>query len=175
MIASFAGKHPSIPTSAFIAPGAHIIGNVMLGENSSVWFGAVLRGDVNKITIGEFTNVQDGTVIHVTKGGHSTIIGARVTIGHKAILHACTVGNDCLIGMGSILLDGVEIGEGSVVAAGALVTPGKKFPPGSMILGSPAKLVRPLRPDERAEMIDYGWRNYRDLAAEYRVGYRVHP
>jgi carbonic anhydrase/acetyltransferase-like protein (isoleucine patch superfamily) len=175
MIASFGTKSPVIPPSSFIAPGAHIIGDVTLGENSSVWFGAVIRGDVNKITIGDYTNVQDNVVIHVTNGGHATHIGARVTIGHKAVLHACTVGNDCLIGMGSVILDGVEIGDGSVVAAGALVTPGKKFPPGSMILGSPAKAVRQVRPEERAEMIDQGWRNYHGYVEEYRKSFRVHP
>ncbi|MGZ3650918.1 MAG: gamma carbonic anhydrase family protein [Bdellovibrionota bacterium] len=175
MIASVYGKNPLIPPSAWIAPSADVLGDVTLGEHASIWFGAVVRGDVNKITIGDYTNVQDGTVIHVTQGGHSTIIGARVTIGHKALLHACTVGNDCLIGMGAILLDGVEIGDGSVVAAGALVTPGKKFPPGSMIMGSPAKAVRPVRPEERAGMIDHGWRNYYAYVQEYRKSFRVHP
>jgi carbonic anhydrase/acetyltransferase-like protein (isoleucine patch superfamily) len=173
MIASFGTKSPQIPASSFLAPGSFVIGDVTLGEHSSVWFGAVIRGDVNKITIGDYTNVQDNVVIHVTNGGNATHIGARVTIGHKAVLHACTVGNDCLIGMGSVILDGVEIGDGSVVAAGALVTPGKKFPPGSMILGSPAKAVRPVRPEERAEMIDQGWRSYHGYVEEYRKSFRV--
>jgi carbonic anhydrase/acetyltransferase-like protein (isoleucine patch superfamily) len=150
------------------------MGDVTLGEHVSVWFGAVVRGDVNKITIGNYSNVQDGTVIHVTQGGHSTHIGERVTIGHKALLHACSVGNDCLIGMGAILLDGVEIGDGSIVAAGALVTPGKKFPPGSMILGSPAKAVRSVKAEERALMIDQGWKNYFGYVQEYRKSFRAH-
>ena len=174
MIASVFGKDPKISPTAWIAPSADVLGDVTLGENVSIWFGAVVRGDVNHIVIGDSTNVQDGTVIHVTQGGHPTIIGQRVTIGHKALLHACTVGDDCLIGMGSILLDGVEIGAGSIVGAGALVTPGKKFPPGSMILGSPAKVVRPVKPEERAAMIDQGCRNYLSYVEKYRSGFRPH-
>lgn len=174
MIASVFGKNPSIPPSAWIAPSADVMGEVILGEHVSIWFGAVVRGDVNSITIGDYTNVQDGTVIHVTQGGHCTVIGKRVTIGHKALLHACTVGDDCLIGMGAILLDGVEIGAGSVVAAGALVTPGKKFPPGSMIMGAPAKAVRQVQPAERMEMIDQGWKNYHSYVQEYRSSFRTH-
>ncbi len=174
MIASVFGHDPVIPPSAWIAPSADVMGNVTLGEHVSIWFGAVVRGDVNKITIGEYTNIQDGTVIHVTHEGHATHIGARVTVGHKALLHACTVGNDCLVGMGAILLDGVEVGDGSVVAAGALLTPGKKYPPGSLILGSPAKAVRQITPKERAEMIDQGWKNYHGYVQQYQDGWRVH-
>jgi carbonic anhydrase/acetyltransferase-like protein (isoleucine patch superfamily) len=174
MIASVFGKNPKIASSAWIAPSADVLGDVTLGEHASIWFGAVVRGDVNHIVIGDYTNVQDGTVIHVTQGGCPTIIGTRVTIGHKALLHACTVGDDCLIGMGSILLDGVEVGAGSVVGAGALVTPGKKFPPGSMILGAPAKAVRTVKPEERAGMIDHGWRNYHAYVQEYLRTFRPH-
>lgn len=174
MIASVFGKDPKISPTAWVARSADVLGDVTLGEHVSVWFNAVVRGDVNHVVIGDYTNVQDGTVIHVTHGGLPTIIGKRVTIGHKALLHACTVGDDCLIGMGAILLDGAEIGEGSVVAAGALVTSGKKFPPGSMIMGSPAKVVRALRPEERAVMIDQGWRNYHDYVEEYRKSHREH-
>lgn len=173
MIASISGKSPIIPASAWIAPSADVMGEVTLGEHVSVWFGAVLRGDVHSIHIGDYTNVQDGTVIHVTHGGCNTVIGKRVTIGHKALIHACTVGDDCLIGMGSIMLDGVEVGAGSVVAAGALLTPGKKYPPGSMIIGSPAKAVRPLRPEERALMIDQGWKNYHGYVQEYRKSFQI--
>ncbi len=174
MIASVFGKNPVIPPSAWIAPSADVLGDVTLGEHVSIWFGAVARGDVNKITIGDYTNIQDGTVIHVTHGGHATHIGKRVTIGHKALLHACTIGDDCLIGMGSILLDGVEVGSGSIVAAGALLTPGKKYPPGSMILGAPAKVVRPVKPEERLEMIDQGWKNYHGYVQEYLQSFRAH-
>ena len=174
MIASVFGKNPQLDPTAWIAGSADVLGDVTLGEHVSVWYGAVVRGDVNYIRIGDYTNVQDGTVIHVTQGGHPTIIGKRVTIGHKALLHACTVGDDCLIGMGSILLDGVEIGAGSIVGAGALVTPGKKFPPGSLILGSPAKAVRTVTEKERAEMIDQGWKNYHSYVAEYRKSFREH-
>ena len=173
MIASINGKSPIIPASAWIAPSADVMGDVTLGEHVSVWFGTVLRGDVHSIHIGDYTNVQDGTVIHVTHGGCNTVIGKRVTIGHKALIHACSVGDDCLIGMGSIMLDGVEVGSGSVVAAGALLTPGKKFPPNSMIMGSPAKAVRPLRPEERAYMIDQGWKNYHSYVQHYRNGFRI--
>jgi gamma-carbonic anhydrase len=175
MIASIAGKSPIIPASAWVAPSADIMGDVTLGEHVSVWFGVVIRGDVNSIRIGDYTNVQDGTVIHVTQGGCNTVIGKRVTIGHKALIHACSVGDDCLIGMGSIMLDGVEVGSGSVVAAGALLTPGKKFPPNSMILGSPAKAVRELRPEERASMIDQGWKNYHSYVQEYRKSFKILP
>jgi len=173
LIATISGKFPIIPASAWVAPSADVMGDVTLGEHVSVWFGAVVRGDVHSIHIGDYTNVQDGTVIHVTHGGYNTVIGKRVTIGHKALIHACTVGDDCLIGMGSIMLDGVEVGAGSVVAAGALLTPGKKFPPNSMILGSPAKAVRLLRPEERAAMIDQGWKNYHSYVQEYRKSFRI--
>ncbi len=173
MIANVFGKTPKISTSAWVAPSADVMGDVTLGEHVSVWFGAVIRGDVNDILIGDYTNVQDGTVIHVTHGGCNTVIGKRVTIGHKALIHACTIGDDCLIGMGSILLDGVEVGSGSVVAAGALLTPGKKYPPNSMIMGYPAKAVRQISAEERAEMIDQGWKNYFNYMQEYRTNFRI--
>lgn len=173
MIANVFGKTPKISTSAWVAPSADVMGDVTLGEHVSVWFGAVIRGDVNDILIGDYTNVQDGTVIHVTHGGCNTVVGKRVTIGHKALIHACTIGDDCLIGMGSILLDGVEVGSGSVVAAGALLTPGKKYPPNSMIMGYPAKAVRQISAEERAEMIDQGWKNYFNYMQEYRTNFRI--
>lgn len=172
MIASVFGKTPRIAATAWVAPSADVMGDVTLGDHVSVWFGAVLRGDVHNIVIGEYTNVQDGTVIHVTQGGCNTVIGKRVTIGHKALIHACSIGDDCLIGMGSILLDGVEVGSGSVVAAGALLTPGKKFPPNSMIMGHPAKAVREITAKERAEMIDQGWKNYHSYIERFRDGFR---
>ena len=172
MIASVFGKSPQISPTAWIAPSADVLGDVTLGDDVSVWFGAVLRGDVNHIVVGARSNVQDGTVIHVTNGGNPTLIGERVTIGHNVTLHACTIGDDCLIGMGSVILDEVEVGAGSIVAAGALLTPGKKYPPGSLILGSPAKAARPVRPEERAEMIDQGWKNYLEYTEKYRKSFR---
>lgn len=173
MIAECFGKKPTIPASAWIADSANVMGDVTLGEHVSIWFQAVARGDVHWIKIGDYTNVQDGSVLHVTNGVSPLTIGKRVTIGHKALLHGCTVGDDCLIGMGAILLDDVEVGSGSVVAAGALLPPGKKYPPNSLIKGAPAKAVRTLTPEEQKEMIDQGWRNYHAYVAEYRKNYRV--
>lgn len=173
MIAACFGKEPKIPASAWIAPSADVMGDVTLGEHTSIWFQAVVRGDVHWIKIGDHTNVQDGSVLHVTNGRFPLTIGSRVTIGHKALLHGCTVGDDCLIGMGAILLDDVEVGSGSVVAAGALLPPGKKYPPNSLILGSPAKAVRTLTPEQQRELIEIGWKNYVKYVAEYRKEFRV--
>jgi carbonic anhydrase/acetyltransferase-like protein (isoleucine patch superfamily) len=171
MIANVFGKKPNIPQSAWIAGSADVLGDVTLGEHTSIWYQAVVRGDVHWIKIGSHTNVQDGSVLHVTNGKFPLSIGSRVTIGHKALLHGCTVGDDCLIGMGAILLDGVEVGSGSVVAAGALLPPGKKYPPNSLILGSPAKVIRNLSAQEQSEMIDQGWKNYHSYVAEYRKSF----
>ncbi len=172
MIAEVMGKSPKIPASAFVVDSADVLGDVTLGEHVSIWFQAVVRGDVHWIRIGDYTNVQDGSILHVTNGLFPLSIGARVTIGHKALLHGCTIGNDCLIGMGAIILDGVEVGDGCVVAAGALLTPGKKFPAGYLVKGSPAQAVRPLEPKERANMIDKGWQNYHSYTAEYRKTFK---
>ena len=143
----FKDDTPKIHESCFVAPSASIIGQCDLAKDVNVWFGAVLRGDVNKISIGEGTNVQDLSMLHVIEE-IPLIIGKHVTIGHSVVLHACTVGDGSLIGMQSCLLDGCEIGKNSLVAAGSLVPPGKKFPDNSMIMGNPAKVVRELRPDE---------------------------
>ena len=140
---------PTIDASAFVAPGADLIGDVTLAEESSVWFQTVLRADINRIVIGPRSNIQDGAVIHLADD-FGTHVGELVTVGHKAILHACTVGDEVLVGMGAIVLDGAEIGPRSIIGAGALVTGGKKFPGGSLILGSPAKVVRTLSLDEQA-------------------------
>lgn len=172
MIAEVMGKKPVIPASVFIADGADVLGDVTIGEHASIWYQAVVRGDVHWIKIGEYTNVQDACILHVSNGTAPLSIGARVTIGHKALLHGCTVGDDCLIGMGSILLDGVEVGDGSVVAAGALLPPGKKYPAGSLIKGAPAQAVRQVTPEERKNMIDQGWRNYHAYVQEYRKSFR---
>ncbi len=142
------GFTPQIEEEVFVADGAQIIGDVRIGHGSSVWFNTTLRGDVMPIHIGKETNIQDGSVLHGTYGKFACEVGDRVTIGHTVVLHGCKIGNTCLIGMGSIVMDGAEIGERSVVGAGSLVTEGKKFPPGSLIVGRPAVLKRPLNEDE---------------------------
>lgn len=140
---------PLVPSSAYIAPGAIVVGAVELGEQSSIWFTSVLRGDINRIIVGEQSNVQDGCVLHVNDT-HPCILGNRVTVGHRAVVHACTVGDEVLIGMGAIILDGAVIGARSVIAAGALVAKGKIIPEGSLVVGSPAKVIRALTEEEQA-------------------------
>jgi len=140
---------PTIHASAFVAPGAVIVGDVTLGEESSVWYQSVLRADINRIVIGPRSNVQDGCVVHLADD-YGVTVGELVTVGHKAILHACTIADEVLIGMGAIILDGAEIGARSIIGAGALVTGGKKIPPGSLVLGSPGKVVRSLSLEEQA-------------------------
>lgn len=139
---------PSVHDSVFIAPGAVVIGAVVLGAESSIWFGSVLRGDVNRIFVGAQSNVQDGSVLHVSDD-HACILGDRVTVGHRAVVHACTVEDEVLVGMGAIILDGAHIGARSTIAAGALVTKNMKVPPGSLVMGSPAKIVRQLSAEEQ--------------------------
>ena len=141
--------NPRIHETAFIAPGADLIGDVTIEAEASVWFQTVLRGDINRIVIGPRSNIQDGAVVHLADD-YGAYVGELVTVGHKAILHACTIGDEVLVGMGAIVLDGAEIGARSIIGAGALVTGGKKFPPGSLILGSPAKVVRTLSLEEQA-------------------------
>jgi carbonic anhydrase/acetyltransferase-like protein (isoleucine patch superfamily) len=145
----FLDTPPSIHASAFVAPGATVIGDVTLAVESSVWPAAVLRGDINRIVIGPRSNVQDGAIVHLADE-FGTFVGELVTVGHKAVLHACTVGDEVLVGMGAIVLDGAEIGARSIIGAGALVTSGKKIPPGSLVLGSPGKVVRTLSAGEQA-------------------------
>lgn len=149
--------HPVIHPTAFIAPNATLLGDVTIGEDASVWYNTVLRGDINRIVIGKGSNVQDGSVLHLS-ADYGCLIGDYVTVGHMAMLHACTIGDECLIGMGSIILDGAEIGERSIIGAGALVTQGKKIPPGSMVLGSPAKVVRALTNDEQSGLREWAER-----------------
>jgi gamma-carbonic anhydrase len=139
---------PAIHPTAFVAPGADLIGDVTLAEESSVWFQTVLRGDINRIVIGPRSNVQDGAVVHLADD-YGAFVGELATVGHKAILHACTIADEVLVGMGAIVLDGAEIGARSIIGAGALVTGGKKIPPGSLVLGSPAKIVRTLSLEEQ--------------------------
>ncbi len=147
-IAHFLGQEPDIHPTAFVAPGATVVGAVTLGEEASVWFHASLRGDINAIVVGPRSNIQDGAVIHVADA-YSAHIGELVTVGHQAIVHACTVDDEVLVGMGAIILDGAEIGARSIIGAGALITGGKKIPPGSLVLGSPAQVVRSLSLDEQ--------------------------
>lgn len=148
-VAQFLGAAPTIHPTAFVAPGAVVIGDVTLAEESSVWPTAVLRGDINRIVIGSGSNVQDGAVVHLADE-FGTFVGEFVTVGHRAILHACTVDAEVLIGMGAIVLDGATIGARSIIGAGALVTGGTTIPPGSLVLGSPGKVVRTLSADEQA-------------------------
>lgn len=140
---------PSVPPSVFIAPGAIVLGGVEIGQDSSVWYTAVLRGDINRIVLGEQTNVQDGSVLHVSDD-FACVLGDRVTVGHRAVVHACTVGHEVLVGMGAVILDGAQIGPRSIIAAGALVTKGTVIPAGSLVVGSPARVVRALTPEEMA-------------------------
>ena len=157
---------PVIGEGVYIAKSADIIGEVEIADDASIWFNVVLRGDVEKISIGKGSNVQDGTVIHTTLDKYPTVIGDNVTIGHNAMLHGCKVNDNVLIGIGSIVLDNSEIGENSIVAAGSLVPPGKKFPPCSLIMGSPAKVVKTLGEEDIA-----GIKNYADRYIAYKNMY----
>ncbi len=169
MIEAYGALTPSLHPSAWVHAGAHVMGDVVLHERVSVWPGTVLRGDQGRITIGADSNVQDGSVSHGT-GGRSTVnIGARVTVGHRVILHGCSVDDDVLVGMGAILLDFCHIESWCIVGAGALVPGGMRIPTGSLVLGSPARVVRTLRESDR-EMIKHGCAEYLRLSATYRAG-----
>ncbi|PLY01495.1 MAG: gamma carbonic anhydrase family protein [Desulfuromonas sp.] len=150
MLHMYQGVAPKLDDSVFRVGSAEIIGDVEIGAGSSLWFHVVIRGDVNYIRVGERTNIQDGTVIHVTHEKHPTIIGDDVTVGHNATLHGCTIGNRCLIGMGAVVLDGAVVEDDAMVAAGALVTPGTKVPSGTLYAGAPAKYMRHLSAEEVA-------------------------
>jgi carbonic anhydrase/acetyltransferase-like protein (isoleucine patch superfamily) len=158
---------PRVHATAFVADSAHVIGDVELAEDTSVWFCSVVRADVNVIRIGRGTNIQDATVMHVNRGGQPTIVGDFVTVGHAARLHGCRIADHCLIGIGAIVLDGVEVGEESLVAAGSLVAPGSRIPPRSFVVGTPAKVRRAVD-DEDLDLIRRSARNYIDLKNEYR-------
>ncbi len=147
----YLGKDPVIPDSAYIAKGAVVIGDVMIGESASIWPGCVVRGDINSIVIGDRANVQDGTIIHLADD-YGVVIGNDVTIGHGAIVHACEIEEECLIGMGATILDGSVIGARSIVGAGSLITGGTRIPPGSLVMGSPAKVRRPLTQEEQSKI-----------------------
>ena len=165
-IISFRGHAPEISNSAFIAPTASIIGDVKIGAGSGIWYNCVLRGDMNEIRIGENSNVQDGTIIHVASLGQGTYIGSRVSIGHLALIHACTIEDGAMIGMQATVMDGALIEAGALVAAGSLVPPGKRVLKGQMWAGTPAKYIRDVRQSDQG-MIDYIWPVYRNLAGEY--------
>ncbi len=168
MIRGFGGKSPVIHPSAFIAYSACIFGDVEVAEDASVWVNAVVRGDVHSVRIGRGTNVQDGSVLHVYEGWHPLIIGDGVTVGHKAVLHGCTIGSNSLVGIGATILDNAEIGEESIVGAGAVVGMGAKFPPRTMVLGVPAEPRREIT-DEEAEWLRSMCRSYVELAREYKA------
>lgn len=161
-------RPPSVHPSAFIASTAAVMGDVTLGEESSIWYGAVLRGDMAAIIIGAQTNIQDGSIVHVDTGVPCTI-GQRVGVGHRVILHGCTVGDDCLIAMGSVLLNGVRVGAGSVVAAGAVLREGMEVPPGSLVMGVPGRIVRPVDA-ELSKRAAATWKHYVKEARAHRDG-----
>ncbi|MGH9418266.1 MAG: gamma carbonic anhydrase family protein [Terriglobales bacterium] len=163
MLRSFQGRHPKIAASAFIEDSAQVIGDVVVGENSSIWFHAVVRGDVNQIRIGQETNIQDGCVLHGFKGKHAVVLGDRVTVAHAVNLHGCTIEDDCLIGIGAIIMNGVRVGAGSIIAAGTLVPEGVQVPAGSVYMGVPAR--------EHRSATDADRRMIREHAANY-VGYK---
>jgi carbonic anhydrase/acetyltransferase-like protein (isoleucine patch superfamily) len=166
MLQRFKGMQPYAHEQSFIAHNASIIGDVKIAEDVSIWFGAVLRGDINSINIGKGSNIQDNCVIHVGKDDNRTNIGEYVTVGHGAIVHGSTVGSHCLIGMGAILLDGAEIGSYTIIGAGSLVPQGKKIPSGVLCLGSPAKVMRFLTEEEKASLHESA-QTYIDLYKGY--------
>jgi carbonic anhydrase/acetyltransferase-like protein (isoleucine patch superfamily) len=164
MLRSYKGRLPVVHPSAYVDESAQVIGDVEIGEASSVWMNVVIRGDVHRIRIGRRSNVQDGTIVHVMRGTHATTIGDDVTIGHGVIVHGCTLGDRILVGMGAILLNGVDVGDDCIVAAGTLLTENAHIPPRSLVIGSPGKVRRELTEDDVASIRDY---------AERYVGYRL--
>lgn len=164
-IISYKSLRPSIDSSVYIASGAVVIGDVKIDQGASIWFNSVLRGDIDRIHIGKYTNIQDNSTVHVM-GDHPAIIGDYVTVGHNAVVHGCTIGNNCLIGMGAILLGYCKVGDNCIVAAGTLITEGKIIPANSMVMGVPGKVVRTLT-DEEVKAIRESAINYNLVAQEY--------
>jgi carbonic anhydrase/acetyltransferase-like protein (isoleucine patch superfamily) len=160
--------YPDIHDNTFIAPNTSIIGKVSVGEGTNIWYGAVLRGDVQSITIGKDTNIQDGTVIHLTTGGQGTHIGDRVTIGHQALLHDCTIHDEAYVGMQSLVMDKAVVESRAFLAAGSLVPPGKRIPSGQLWGGRPAKFMRDLNDDDY-KTIQWSWKHYRELGLEHKA------
>ena len=167
MIKLFQGKSPVIPTSCYISESVDIIGNVILGEETNIWFGSVVRGDMNFIQIGARTNIQDNCTVHVTTDTAPTIIGTGVTIGHNAIIHGCTIEDNCLIGMGAIIMDNAVVGEGSLIGAGAVIPPNLIIPSRSLAVGLPVKVIRKVNETEYAEILERS-QHYIDFAEEYK-------
>jgi carbonic anhydrase/acetyltransferase-like protein (isoleucine patch superfamily) len=167
MLRSYRGTLPRVHPTAYIDASAQVIGDVEIGEESSVWMSVVIRGDVHRVRIGRRTNIQDGTVVHVMKDAHATTVGDAVTVGHGAILHGCTIEDQCLIGMGAILLNGAKVGTQSIVAAGTLVVEGATIPPRSLVMGSPGKVKRLLTHSEIE-----GIQKYADRYVQYRLDYQ---
>ncbi|MCD8514859.1 MAG: gamma carbonic anhydrase family protein [Burkholderiaceae bacterium] len=161
---------PQVHPSAFVADSAQVMGRVTLAEDSSVWFGTVIRGDTETISVGRGSNIQDASVLHADVG-YPLTIGERVTVGHQVMLHGCTIGDESLIGIGAVILNGAKIGKNCLVGARSLVTEGKEFPDGSMILGSPAKVVRQLTP-EQIEGLRRSAQHYMDNAKRYQAGFK---
>lgn len=151
MIKGYDGVEPNIDETAFIAESVDIVGKVTIEKNANIWYGTVLRADDNYITVGENTNIQDGSVVHISEK-FPTIIGKNVTVGHKSIIHGCEIGDNTLIGMGSIVLDGAKVGEFTLLGAGSLVPPGKEIPSGVLAMGSPAKVIRELSQEEKENL-----------------------
>ena len=168
IIRPYRGVSPTIAPNAFIAEGAVVVGDVHIGAESGIWYGTVVRGDVNYVRIGDRTNIQDGTIVHVTRVKYPTIIGSDVTVGHAAMIHGCVLEDACFVGMRATVMDGAVVESGAWVAAGALVAPGKRVPRGEVWAGVPAKFMREMTPEE-AEYILKSSRNYAELGQEFRL------
>lgn len=167
---SFEGKQPQVHPDAFIAPGARLVGDVTLGEQANIWFNAVLRGDIQPVVIGHGSNIQDNCVCHVGYT-EACVVGEHVTVGHSAVLHGCTLGNEVLVGMGAVIMSGVVVGDQSIIGAGALLTEGMQVPAGSLVYGSPAKIVSSLGAKERSQIRRYA-EEYIELVARFRAEHR---
>lgn len=170
MIRAYRGAYPKVAASAYIDPSAQVIGNVFVGERASVWMNATIRGDVASIYIGEDSNVQDNCVLHGELDKHEVVLGNRVTVGHSVVLHGCNVGDDVLVGIGSIVLNGARIGRGSIIAAGTLIPEGMEVPENSVVMGSPGKVCRQVTPEERER-----FRKNNENYLKYRETYREEP
>lgn len=172
MILKHQNEVPNIHNDAYVAPNATVIGKVTIKEKASIWYNVVLRGDYNSIDIGKYTNIQDNSILHISHE-YPTILGDYITVGHNAIVHACTVGDNCLIGMGSIILDGAKIGENTIIGAGAMVTSEKEIPSGVLVLGSPGKVIRKLTDDEIQGIKDSAM-HYADYGQDHKGNKEVH-